>query len=72
MLFGHGGFTMVGSAITAKKYRDHALKLRQVAKDMVDAGNRASLRSIADNYDRLARTIESAASKTPSRSTPTA
>ena len=55
---------MIDSAPTAKKYRAHALKLRKAAKVVMGSDSRAGLLAIALNYDRLARTIESA---TPAR-----
>ena len=51
---------MAGSVVTANRYRNHALQVREAAKDMADPHNSRSLRLIADNYERLARTIESA------------
>ena len=50
---------MTESAPAAKRYRNHALKLRQEAKD-TSPDNAARLRLVADNYEGLARTIESA------------
>jgi hypothetical protein len=51
---------MVGGAITAKTYRDNAAKVRRVAKDMSAPENKASIHFFADNYDNIAKTIESA------------
>ena len=54
---------MVGNgAITAKTYHDNAVKLRDVARDTSDP-NKAYLRFIADKFDRLAKTIESATTR---------
>jgi len=50
---------MPESAPTAKRYRDYAVTLREVAKDIARHGNRACLRSRADN-DTLATSIENA------------
>ncbi len=51
---------MSRSALMVKKYREHARQLRLVARDTMDpcAG---TLRTIADDYERLARTIEALA-----------
>jgi hypothetical protein len=51
---------MIDSAPTAKKYRDHALRLREAAKAAMGSDSKAGLLSIARNYDGLARKIESA------------
>jgi len=48
---------MSGSALMVEKYREHARQLRLVARDTTDPGA-GTLRTIADDYERLARTIE--------------
>ena len=53
---------MSGSALTVKKYREHARQLRVVARDTADPGAEA-LRTVADGYERLAMTIEALARK---------
>ena len=54
---------MVGSAPTAKRYRDHALKIREAARDMVRSDSKAGLLAIALDYEHLATSIESAATR---------
>ena len=51
---------MSGSALMVEKYREHARQLRLVARDTVDPGAE-TLRTIANDYERLARTIEALA-----------
>ena len=51
---------MSGSTLTVKKYREHARQLRVVARDTADP-SAETLRTIADDYERMARTIEALA-----------
>ena len=49
---------MAGSALTARKFREHARLLRSEAKDMADLVDQQAFQSIAANYEYLASTIE--------------
>ena len=48
---------------TAKRYRERAVELRASADSMNDQDNRRVLRGIADNYDQMAKRLESAANE---------
>jgi hypothetical protein len=54
---------MVGSAITAKKHWDHALRIREAAKVVVSTASRAGMLSMALDYEHLAKSIESATTR---------
>jgi hypothetical protein len=48
-------------AITARKYRLYAQMLRAIADDEDVAMNSSKLRSIADDYDEMAASVEAIA-----------
>ena len=54
---------MIDSTPTAKRYRDYAVTLRQVAMDVVSHEDRGYLHSCADNCDNLAASMENAATE---------
>jgi hypothetical protein len=46
--------------LPAEYYRDHAARVRQLARDATTAGIREHLDQVALQYDRLAERVESA------------
>jgi hypothetical protein len=63
MALGPIGRETVEKPITAKRYRERAAELRAEADSMKDESKRLLLRSMADNYDQLAKTAENLASE---------
>ena len=49
---------MVEKPVTAKRYRERAAELRAEADSMKDENKRMLPRSMADNYEQLAKTAE--------------
>ncbi len=49
---------MAEKPVTAKRYRERAAELRAEADSMKDENKRMLLRSMADNYEQLAKTAE--------------
>ena len=49
---------MVGITRTAPNYRLHAEELHSIADGMTDTNNRKILLSIAEDYERIARSID--------------
>ena len=47
-----------------KRYRDHAEELRAMSLSWTDADTLQKLLALADDYDRMAATLESVDSKT--------
>jgi len=49
---------MIGETRTAANYRLHAEELRTIAEGMADTNTRKVLLSIAEEYERLAQSLE--------------
>jgi hypothetical protein len=56
---------MAEQSTAVVRYREHARELRKIAKDMRDTPTRLALMSFADDFERLAESMEATLEQVP-------